>query len=256
MPIHDWTLVDAGIFHDFHSTWIVAIKTALNAGILPPDYYALAEQIVGRMGPDVVTLQRPALPSSLRGGVATQEPPPLRTQFRLRTLGSRYAGKTKSVVIRHTSDHRVVALIEVVSPGNKASKNGLQSFLRKAGEALSEGVHLLVLDLFPPGPRDPEGLHPLVWEDRGEPIDPEDRPFRFDPSKPLSLLSYVAAPTWEAYLEPVAVGDELPPMPLFLEPEEYVSVPLASTYEAAWRALPAFWRDVLTASGNLGDIGP
>jgi hypothetical protein len=25
MPIHDWTRVDAGIFHHFHQQWIVAI---------------------------------------------------------------------------------------------------------------------------------------------------------------------------------------------------------------------------------------
>ncbi len=27
MPIHDRTRVDAGIFHDFHATWIITTKT-------------------------------------------------------------------------------------------------------------------------------------------------------------------------------------------------------------------------------------
>src|SRR5438309_823998 len=40
MPIHDWTRVEAGIFHDFHHGWIADIKRALNAGVLPPNYYA------------------------------------------------------------------------------------------------------------------------------------------------------------------------------------------------------------------------
>jgi hypothetical protein len=44
MPVHDWTRVDAGIFHHFHHDWITEIARALNRGILPPDYYALAEQ--------------------------------------------------------------------------------------------------------------------------------------------------------------------------------------------------------------------
>lgn len=43
MPIHDWTRVAAGIFHDIHHDWIFTIKHALNQGVLPPDYYALAE---------------------------------------------------------------------------------------------------------------------------------------------------------------------------------------------------------------------
>src|SRR5262249_57519087 len=57
MPIHDWTRVGAGTFHDFHATWIVEIKRVLNRGILPPGYYAMAEQIAGSLGLDVLTLQ-------------------------------------------------------------------------------------------------------------------------------------------------------------------------------------------------------
>jgi hypothetical protein len=48
MPIHDWTRVEAGIFHDFHHGWIEEIKRTLNAGLLPDDYYALAEQHASR----------------------------------------------------------------------------------------------------------------------------------------------------------------------------------------------------------------
>ena len=41
MPVHDWTRVDAGLFHDFHQSWSVEIKNAPNAGLLPKGYYAL-----------------------------------------------------------------------------------------------------------------------------------------------------------------------------------------------------------------------
>jgi len=57
MPIHDWTRVGAGIFHDFHHAWIEELKRSLNRGVLPPDYYALAEQFAAGFGPDVLTLQ-------------------------------------------------------------------------------------------------------------------------------------------------------------------------------------------------------
>jgi len=43
MPVHDWTLVDAGIFHDFHTVWIGALRNVLSEGLLPEGYYALAE---------------------------------------------------------------------------------------------------------------------------------------------------------------------------------------------------------------------
>src|SRR4051794_15580855 len=57
MPIHDWARVTAGTWHDFHLGWIAEIRNALNGGLLPPDYYAQAEQIAGPLGPDVLTLQ-------------------------------------------------------------------------------------------------------------------------------------------------------------------------------------------------------
>src|SRR5947209_18898031 len=57
MPVHDWTQVPAGIFHHVHQRWIAAISDSLNAGRLPPGYYALAEQVAGDMWPDVLALQ-------------------------------------------------------------------------------------------------------------------------------------------------------------------------------------------------------
>jgi hypothetical protein len=42
-----------------------------------------------------------------------------------------------------------------------------------------------------------------------------------------------------AYVEPIAVGDVLPEMPLFLEPEFYVPAPLDATYRTSWELFPA-----------------
>ena len=47
MPIHDWTRVSAGTWHDFHMAWIAELRNALNDGLLPADYDAQAEQIAG-----------------------------------------------------------------------------------------------------------------------------------------------------------------------------------------------------------------
>jgi hypothetical protein len=49
----------------------------------------------------------------------------------------------------------------------------------------------------------------------------------------------------DVYLEHLAVDAPLPEMPLFLTPDRYVNVPLEPTYQAAYRGLPAFWREVL-----------
>lgn len=44
MPVHDWSKLAPAFFHDFHLEWISAIKHTLNNGVLPEDYYAMAEQ--------------------------------------------------------------------------------------------------------------------------------------------------------------------------------------------------------------------
>jgi hypothetical protein len=59
LPIHDWTRVDAGLFHAFHHNWITSLSAALNDGVLPPDYYALPEQTIGGPIRDVLTLRIP-----------------------------------------------------------------------------------------------------------------------------------------------------------------------------------------------------
>ena len=56
MPIHDWTRVDAGLFHNFHQRWISALCDAFNTGGLPRNYFALAEQSISGPLPDVLTL--------------------------------------------------------------------------------------------------------------------------------------------------------------------------------------------------------
>src|SRR5262249_18811879 len=75
MPIHDWTRVPAGIFHHFHHEWISAMSNALNAGLLPSPYYALAEQQASGFGPDVITLQGQSTPDDeATGGVLLASP--------------------------------------------------------------------------------------------------------------------------------------------------------------------------------------
>ncbi|HET6882767.1 MAG TPA: DUF4058 family protein [Pirellulales bacterium] len=243
MTIHDWTRVDAGIFHHFHQNWVPEISRSLNAGRLPPDYYALVEQVSGGRWPDVLTLQAPPRRSTLpepRGGLMLDDAPP-QVQFRQKAEGDLYAAKASAVVIRHVSGHEVVAIVEVVSPGNKSSRSRLDEFVGKAVEILRAGIHLLIVDLFPPGPRDPEGIHKAIWDEFIE------NDFALPAGKPLTLAAYAAGDYPEAFVEPLAVGDRLPDMPLFLSSEIYVPVPLEATYQPAWEAMPTYWREFLEA---------
>jgi hypothetical protein len=245
MPIHDWTRVDAGIFHHFHLEWIGEISRVLNRGLLPPDHYALAEQITGPLEPDVLTLRGPTAgpPPDKRpphGVALTTVPPPVR--YRVKTAIDLYAARAKAIVIRHTSNHQIIAVLEVVSPGNKSSQQRMRAFVEKAESLLWAGIHLMIVDLFPPGPRDPQGIHKAIWDQFA------DDDFELAADKPLTLAAYIGGPFAEAFVEPTAVGSALPDMPLFLTPDVYIKVPLEATYQSAWEAVPAFWRNVLTAA--------
>jgi hypothetical protein len=252
MPIHDWTQAKSGIFHAFHYEWISEIGRALNRGLLPSDYYALPEQIAGGVVPDVLTLRRPAdetpptgKPKSnrSRGGTAVRTARPM-ARFHIPDPPKWYANIKRGVVVRHVSEHRPVAVLEIVSPGNKDSRTSLVDFIDKTRDLLAAGVNVSLVDLFPPTRRDSMGIHPEVW---GE---DENNAFRFDLAKPLTCAAYVGGGHPQAFVEPVAVGDALPDLPVFLTAVEYVEVPLEKTYRAAFDALPEYWRAVMTRTAT------
>ncbi len=106
------------------------------------------------------------------------------------------------------------------------------------------GVHVLIVDLFPPTPRDPCGIHQIIWDEFVE------ESFAFPPGKDRLVVSYKAGVERVAYIEPLAVGDDLPDMALFLSGELHVPAPLTSTYRTAWEASPLDLR-IAVETGTL-----
>ena len=236
MPMHDWKRVDAGIYHAFHHSWIEEIHRALLKR-LPADYYSLPEQIAAGVGPDILALKSDDQNEPDGGGLATKTRP--KTKLYQETETEFYLSKQKAVVIHHVSGDRIVAVIEIVSPGNKNSAHGLRSFVTKARELLRLKIHLLIIDPIPVSSRDPFGLHAAIIEDF------QDDPLRLPPETPLSVFAYECDDRVRSYLEPLAVGDCLPDMPVFLYPEMYIDVPLEATYMGAWEAVPGRWQKVI-----------
>jgi len=256
MPIHDWTRVDAGIFHHFHQIWIVAITNVLNERLLPRQYYALTEQQGAGFEPDVLTLK-----SSAQTETASEDGEPPLTDLtgdgdanevsrglllaepRVRITAESdlefYRRKQNVAAVRHVSGDRLVAVVEIVSKGNKSGRKVFEDLVGKATEFLSHQVHLLIIDLQPAGPRDPQGIHGAIWdevagEEYNRPVD-----------KPLTLAAYESAAVVRAFIEPISVGDTLIDMPLFLERGRHVAVPLEETYRTAFHSVPRRWRTVL-----------
>jgi hypothetical protein len=170
--------------------------------------------------------------------VAVASPPP-RARFVYELEEDTYARRANRIRI-HSPHGQVVAVIEIVSPGNKHSRNALRTFVRKASDLIFQGIHLLVIDLFPPSERDPQGIHKAIWDEIG------GRPFELPWDKPLTAVAYRAVPTKAAYVEPLAVGDDLPALPIFLTADDdYIPAPLEETYRASWAAYPPVVKKLL-----------
>src|SRR5262245_24212235 len=107
MPVHDWTRVDAGLFHAFHQGWVCSLCDAFNTGGLPPDHFALLEPSTSELAPVELTLR---LPPESESAVD--------------------ARKADRIAVRHQHGH-LVAVVEIVSPGNKGSRNELRAFVEK-----------------------------------------------------------------------------------------------------------------------------
>ena len=94
----------------------------------------------------------------------------------------------------------------------------------------------MVIDLFPPTPRDPFGIHKAIWDEI------EEKEFAFRDGKDRILASYETGDVQANYVEPIGVGDILPEMPLFLIDGWQVAVPLESTYQETWNTSPEDFR--------------
>jgi hypothetical protein len=232
MPVHDWTRVGDGTFHDFHYSWVLEIKRALKRAPLPKGYYVMAEQFGGDLGaPDVLTLQATATAPESEGPLSG-----------MTIARDSYARLQRALVIRHTSGDRIVAVIEILSPGNKSSRHAIRSFLNKAVAALDSGVHLLLVDVHPPGARDPNGIHGAVLNEIGT------EEYALDSARPLTAVAYIGGAVVEAFVEHFAVGEPIPEMPLFLTRQNYIRVPLEEAYLAAWEDVPPRYQEVLRTS--------
>lgn len=203
MPVHDWARVSDGIFHHFHHLWVVEIKRALRRELLPEGYYVMVEQIGG-------------------------------------DVGDRYARLQRTIVIRHTIGNRPVAMIEVLSPGNKSSRHAIRSFLDKTIAALNGGVHLLLVDVHLPGPRDSKGIHGALLSEIGT------EEYVLGREQPLTAVAYTSGiDLVDAFVNHFAVGEPIPETPLFLTRENFIRVPLEATYMAAWDDVPPQYQEIL-----------
>jgi hypothetical protein len=241
MPMHDWTKVVRNYYRHFHGRWIYSISDRLNKGLLPPDFFATAEQVVVPYAGDVLALELPSPKGkrkAMAGGAALATKPKTRAW---ETVAEEKLRPRRRVVIRHNSGDDLVAVIELMSASNKRTKAGFRAFVNKSLDCLYSEIHLLLVDPFAPGKGDPHGMHAVLWKKLGHKPKP-----RTDGKSRLAV-SYSVGKRIAAYLEGFDLGERVPDMPLFLAPGKAITVPLEATYEDAWDNVPGPIRDRLLA---------
>ena len=236
MPIHDWTRAPDYAFHDFHLRWMVRLASELNAGVLPQPCYALNETLELRPTTGLAELPESDGPDARSRWEDELRYDTPRAAFRATDERRQYACP---VVTVRGEFHQPVAVVLAVSRQDKTTPYRLDRVTEFAVAALTRHIHLLLIDLFPPGDRDPGGAHDLVW---GRVTGGD---FRYPPGKRLVVASYSADGELAAFVEPLAVDDALPDMPLFLTELGYVPCPLEATYAATWAVCPEPIRELV-----------
>ena len=129
MPIHNWSHVSDGMFHWFHQRWIGTIADWLNQSRLPEGFYAIGEVYANEVEPDVLAVEdrSPDLES------------PPKTRFTWEAETESYLAKKDLIAVRSV-EGILVAVIEIVSAGNKSSQARFRKFLTKTIEFLAQGL--------------------------------------------------------------------------------------------------------------------
>jgi hypothetical protein len=215
-------------WRSFHGAWAAAMARLLNQGVLPPGYYAVP--LLDRDGPieiDVAALRQQETLAPPDDAAAPQgwAPPAPGLAVAVELPAS---DEVEVQVFADDGDPRLAAAVELVSPRNKDRATARQAFAVKCVGYMQQGSSVVVVDTVTTRRAD---LHAailaLLGVDAGA-------------SSPgvLSAVSYRAVgrekdtqqlQIWPA---PLALGQPLPTLPLWIASDFSVPLDLEGSYRA------------------------
>lgn len=226
-PLHSWTTL--------HSRWAGILMDALSA-LLPASRYLVEVNV--SVGPHIeADIAEFELPPSViaeevngsEGGVALAvQPwaPPLAAQ----TVDLIFPDDIEVQVFDLRDGKRLVAVIELVSPGNKDRNEARQAFAAKCVAYLQRGIGLIVVDIVTSRRGN---LHHQVLDLLGQAevsVLPAETDLYASAYRPAHRADKNQLDLWPVAL---AVGQPLPLLPLALRSAFFVPVDLEATYMEA-----------------------
>ena len=231
MPLLDHS--QSPLAHDFswetvHSAWTSKIADHLNT-ILPPKYFAIENKRFGNeIEIDVGTFDRePFTPGPAMNGpaTATLTAPAWAPPAPNLTISADLPDTFEVKVFIREGRSKLVGAIELVSPRNKDRPSAREGFVAKCASYLSDGVSVVILD--------------ATTERRGHFHQELLRLYGRTDEKHSALTLFAGAyrpvlrnekAEIDIWVEPVAVGQLLPTMPLRLTGDYMVPVDFEATY--------------------------
>jgi hypothetical protein len=220
----------------FHSKWANALVDDLNQNLLPEGYFAEPQVHAGaRVEIDAATFERKTTARSAEGGGTATLPakvwtPPAPTLV----LPAAFPETFEVQIVSTEAGPRLVAAIELISPGNKDRLENRRAFALKCASYLVQGVSLIIVDIVTSRNAN---LHDELVQ-----LLPQGGPCQF-PGKP-ALYAAAYRPgrrdevdQVEVWLVSLAMGQLLPVLPLALNREVCLPINFETTYMDASRKL-------------------
>jgi Protein of unknown function (DUF4058) len=216
-------------WRSFHGAWAAAMARHLNQGILPPGYYAVP--LVDRAGPieiDVAALREQGAPLPASGTAwpeAWVAPDPLLAI----AVDLPPADGVEVQVFADDGDPRLAAAIELLSPRNKDRPAARQAFAVKCVGYLQQGSSVVVVDTVTTRRAD---LNGTILSVLGVDLSASALPL-----SSLSAVSYQAvgreeeSQQLEVWAAPLALGQPLPTLPLWIAADFSVPLDLEASYQ-------------------------
>ncbi len=219
-------------WESFHSSWATRLADTLTERWLPPNY--IAEEHA-HFGPsieiDVATFTREATGTSdPAGGVATLGPKVWSPPAADGVLPSVFPDTFEVRVLSTDTGPKLVAAIELISPGNKDRPNERRAFATKVASYLYQGISVIIVDIVT---NRRANLHNEVLRvmEAAETFQmPAETTLYAVAYRPLRRPQGDAIDLWRC---PLALGGTLPTLPLGLRADLVIPVDFEATYAEA-----------------------
>jgi Protein of unknown function (DUF4058) len=214
-------------WESFHVTWAGAIADLLNEDLLPDGYFAEEHAHAGaRIEIDVAAFEDET-PIPPAGPVATRTyappTPPL-------TIPAAFPDEFEVRVYEAEGGARLVAAVELVSPANKDRDAHRRAFANKCAGYLAQGISLIIVDVVTSRTADLHGdILRLLGYAGGGGL-PAGATLFAAAYRPVVRSEEQIVESWPTAL---AIGGELPTLPLALSAELCLPIDLEAAYTTA-----------------------